>query len=241
MRLPPIDALSFWLGFLVAALLAVAGYRLRARLAAIRQRLLHDLSSGRDIFTSGTERLVREDTLRYAQTAHLAGSLFALEDILLPPRLLPLPPPYDPTQPPPDPDINTVIPILPDWPELAAVYAAPGLTPAEALAGGANLLVIGQPGAGKTTLLAHLATRVALEDLTLFGQTSTPIFIHVADLGLPMAAEADVDQPLITAAQARASALSSPRLPRHLRQRLRDGRCAILLDGFDELNPAEVA
>ncbi len=241
MRIPPVDALSFWLGFVVAALLAVAAYRFRHRLAAARSRLAGSLSAGRDFFASGTERLVRQDTIRFAQTSHLAGSLFALEDIQLPLRLLPLPSPYDPTAPPADPDINSVIPVMPEWPDLAAIYRAPGLSPSEALAGGSNLLVIGGPGAGKTTLLAHLATRVSLEDLTLFGQTSTPIFIHAADLALPLAAGADVDQPLIAAAQARASALTSPRLPRHLRQRLRDGRCAILLDGFDELGPAQVA
>lgn len=241
MPIPTVDAFSFWLGFVLAALLAAVAYRFRQRLAGARSSLLRSLSSGRDFFASGTERLVREDTLRFAQTSHLAGSLFALEDIRLPPRLLPLPPPYDPTAPPPDPDINSAIPIMPAWPDLAAIYGAPGLTPAEALAGGSNLLVIGGPGAGKTTLLAYLATRVSLEDLTLFGQTSTPVFIHAADLGLPLAAGADVDQPLIAAAQARASALTSPRLPRHLRQRLRDGCCAILLDGLDELGPAELA
>ena len=241
MRIPPVDVFSFWLGFVVAALLAAAAYRFRPQLASARSRLTRALSSGRDFFASGTERLVREDTLRFAQTSHLAGSLLALEDIRLAPRLLPLPPPYDPTAPPADPDINSVIPVMPEWPDLAAIYRAPGLSPAEALAGGSNLLVIGGPGAGKTTLLAHLATRVSLNDLTLFGQTSTPVFIHAADLALPQAAGADVDQPLIAAAQVRASALTSPRLPRHLRQRLRDGRCAILLDGLDELNPGAVA
>ena len=93
MSLPPIDAVSFWFGFVVAALLAAALYRFRPRLAAARARVLRSLTAGRDVFTSGTERLVREDTIRFAQTTHLAGSLFALNDILLPPRLLLLPPP----------------------------------------------------------------------------------------------------------------------------------------------------
>jgi HEAT repeat protein len=240
-RFPSVDTFSFWLGFVVAALLAVAVYRFRHRFAAARGRLLAILTSSRDFFTSGTERLVREDTLRFAQTAHLAGSVLALDDVLLPPRVLRLPAPYDPSAPPADLDINSSIPTLPEWPELAAIYRAPGLSPAEALSGGSNLLVIGGPGTGKTTLLAHMASRVSLEDLTLFGQTCTPIFVHAADLGLPLPAGGDVDQPLIVAAQARASRLTGPRLPRHLHQRLRAGRCAILLDGLDELSPTEVA
>jgi HEAT repeat protein len=241
MRLPTIDPFSFWLGFAVAALLALAIYRYRRLLAGLRQSLATALRGSREYFTSGTERLVREDTLRYAQTSHLAGTLFALDDVLLPPRLLPLPPPFDPTAPPAEPDINAAIPILPEWPDLAAIYRAPSLTPAEALSGGSNLLVLGGSGTGKTSLLAHMASRVALEDLTLLGQTSTPIFVHAADLELPLAPGADVDQPLIAAAQARASTLTGPRLPRHLRQRLREAQCAIFLDGLDELSPSEVA
>ena len=241
MRLPSIDTFSFWLGFLAAALLAGVLYRFRQRLSAGRLRLLGTFSAARDFFTSGTERLVREDTLRYAQTAHLAGTVLALDDVLLPPRLLPLPTLFDPTAPPADLDLDSSIPILPEWPDLAAIYRATGLSPADALSGGSNLLVIGGPGAGKTTLLAHLASRVSLEDLMLFGQSCTPIFVHAGDLGLPMADTGDVDQPLIAAAQVRASALTSPRLPRHLHQRLREGRCAILLDGLDELAAAEIA
>src|SRR5262249_57432529 len=103
---PPVDTFSFWLGFVAAALLAAAAYRFRQRLSAGRSRLARSLAAGRDFFAAGTERLVREDTLRFAQTAHLAGSLFALEDIRLPVRLLAISPPYDPTAPPPDPDIQ---------------------------------------------------------------------------------------------------------------------------------------
>jgi hypothetical protein len=241
MRLPSIDAFSFWLGFVVAALLAAGVYRSRRALTAGRRSLAGWLSGVRDTFTSGTERLVREDTLRFAQTAHLAGTLFALNDVLLPPRVLLLPAPYDPTAQPADLDINSTIPILPEWPDLAAIYRAPGLSPAEALTGGSNLLVIGGPGSGKTTLLAHMASRVSLDDLALFGQSYTPIFVHAADLGLPQTAGNDVDQPLVAAAQARAGALTGRRLPRHLHQRLREGRCAIFLDGTDELSPGEVA
>src|SRR5579859_2547199 len=241
MPLPSVDAFSFWLGFVVAGLLAFAAYRFRHVLRAARQSVLSALRGARELFTAGTERLVREDTLRFAQTSHLAGTQFALDDILLPPRLLNLPAPYDPTAPPPDLDINSFIPILPEWPDLAAIYRAPGLTPAGALAGGSNLLVIGGAGTGKTTLLAHMASCVALDDLRLLGETATPIFVHAADLPLPLAAGADVDAPLIAAAQARSSALTSPRLPRFLRQRLREARCAIFMDGLDELPPGEIA
>ena len=166
LRLPAIDAFSFWLGFAVAAALAYGLYRFRHTFVEARQGLAHRLRGVREVLTSGFERQLRDDVLRYAQTAHLAGALFALDEILLPPRVWPLPPVFDPTAPPPDLDLNSAIPVLPDWPELAALYGAPSLSVAEALAGGGHLLVLGPPGAGKTTLLAHLATaRLALGDL----------------------------------------------------------------------------
>ncbi|MCC6189619.1 MAG: HEAT repeat domain-containing protein [Anaerolineales bacterium] len=241
-RLPEIDALSFWLGFGLAALLAYALYRLRQQLADLRQTISHRFHRARELLTAGAERRLREDVQRFAQTAHLAGALFALDDVLVPPRLLLPEPPFDPTAPPTDPDLTSVIPRLPDWPELAAVYRAPTIDPAEALAGAAaGLLVLGAPGSGKTTLLAHLATRLARDELEVLSEPHTTIFVHAADLVLPLAPGVDSLEPLIAAAQARASALTAARLPRHLRTRLREYKCAVLLDGLDELPPPVVA
>ena len=241
MRLPSLDLVSFWLGLFIAGLLAFLFYRYRRRLGGWRQSAAQRLSRLREALTSGAEQTWREDVLRYAQTTHLAGSLFSLDDILLPPRLLVPATPYDPTAPPPDLDINSAIPVMPEWPDLAAIYQMPGLSPAEALAGGGHLLILGGPGTGKTTLLAHLATRLAQGDPTLLGEGYTPLFVHAADLGLPLPPEADVTEPLVAAAQARVGALSAARLPRHLRLRLREFRCAIFLDGLDELPPGTLA
>ncbi len=237
LRLPAIDAFSFWLGFAVAAALAYLLYRFRHIFAEARQGLGYRLRGLREVLTSGFERQFRDDVLRYAQTAHLAGALFALDEILLPPRVWPLPPAFDPTAPPPDLDLNSAIPVLPDWPGLAALYGAPSLSVAEALAGGSHLLVLGPPGTGKTTLLAHLASRVAQGDTSLLDGEFTPVFIHAADLALPLAAGANVGEPLIAAAQARSTPVRAARLPRHLRVRLREYRCAIFLDGLDEVSP----
>lgn len=240
-RFPDIDGLSFWLGFLVAVGLGYLLYRYRVPLGEARASLLNRFTGLRQALTSGTERTLREDLFRFAQTHHLAGTLFALEDVLLPPRLWVTPPPFDPTQPPADAEVSSVIPTLPEWPELAASYRAATLSPAEALAGDAHLLVLGAPGSGKTTLLAHLASRAAQGDATIFSDGPTPLFIHAADLPLPLAPNADPAQPLIAAALVRASALTAARLPRHVQSRLPIAPVLILLDGLDELPASQVA
>ena len=52
--------------------------------------------------------------------------------------------------------VTLTLPYLPAWPELAAIYNTATLTLGQALSGGMNLVIIGQPGIGKTVALAHL-------------------------------------------------------------------------------------
>lgn len=240
MRFPSIDAFSFWLGFAAAAGIAFVIFLLRRQITGAREAIAAFFSALRERLTSGTERNWREDIYRYAQTAHLAGSLFALDDILLPPRFFYPDQEIDPNRPPPDEDLNTVIPIIPEWPLLAAIYRAPTIGVREAFAGTTPVVVLGGPGTGKSTLLAHLASRAAQADEALFPDNPTPVFVHAADLELPLAANQEVMQPLIAAAQSRASLITAANLARHLRQRLQNGACVIFLDGFDELPLSQI-
>jgi len=236
-RLPELDAFSFWLGFLVALALAYGAYRLRHQLGALRERWSQRLRGVREFFTAGLDRSVRADVLRFAQNSHLAGALFPLDEILLTPRVLLPDPVFDPNAPPQEQEIGSIVPVLPEWPELAGLYRAPSLTAAEALAGTSDLLVLGAVGAGKTTLLAHMASRLARQDPTFLSEPHRPIFVHAADLALPFVPGGNVLDPLLAAASVRATAITGARLPRHLRGRLREDKCLILIDGLDELPP----
>ncbi len=240
MRFPPIDAFSFWLGFGVAALIGGLLFFVRGAIGRGREAVLDALRGLRDRLTSGTERNWREDVFRDAQTQHLAGSIFPLNDILLTPRCFVPDLPIDPERPPEDEDLNTAIPILPDWPDLAAVFRAPTLDIARTLTSGDHIVLLGGPGAGKTTALAHLASRAAQSDEALFPANSTPIFVHVGDLDLTQAATQDPAEALIAAAQSRASLLTAANLVRHLKGRLKRFHCVIFLDGFDDLPPIQV-
>lgn len=234
--MPRIDGFSFFLGFATAAFLVFLAFLFRRQLRELQENIQKRLKGLREYLTSGIERNLREDMLRYAQTAHLAGSLFPLDDILLPPRLLLMPKPFDPTAPEEeDEGVEAIIPVIPEWPELAATYKAPTISVEEVLAGDNHVLILGAPGSGKTTLMAHLTSRMAQGDETLFPKNPTPIFVHAADLPLPRLPNEDLVQPLVAAATNRVSVVTAARLGQHLRGRLKEFDCVILLDGLDEL------
>ena len=233
--MPLIDTFSFWLGFAAAWAVVFVLWTQRQRLADLRGRLQDALGGLRVRLTAGTERNFRDDVRRYAQTAHLAGALFPLDVLLIEPRFLQPPPAFDPNEPPPDDDLNTIIPELPDWPELAGIYDGPSLAIRDVLSVHQPLVIIGGLGTGKTTTLAWLASRAAAGDEELFPESPTPIFVNAADLDLTPSPKADVAMPLLAAAQARASLMTATSLSRHLRMRLKRAACLILIDGLDEL------
>ena len=77
----------------------------------------------------------------------MAASLFALDEIAETPRLLAPRPFIEPGIPLQRMDsAEESLPYLPAWPELASIYHAPTLTIPQALSGGMNLIIIGQPG-----------------------------------------------------------------------------------------------
>jgi len=188
---------------------------------------------------ANAEQRHRSDTLKYVQSLHLAAPLFSLDEILIPPKLLAPPPSFDPHSAPPAEDIiSLAIPYAPDWPEMASVYGAHSLSLAEALQGGRNIAVIGQPGSGKTTALAYLTTQIIRQaaetgDLQAF----IPFYIHAADLELPAKNPEKPVETIITAVSQRATTLSQPRLPELIRTAFDLEKAFLLLDGLDELAP----
>ena len=184
----------------------------------------------------------RLDLIARAQTAHAAGAIFALHEIVIPPKVLapPLPADADDKERMPE-DTLSVLPNLPDWQYLSAIYQSPTLELHEALRDGANLLLTGWPGSGKTTALAYLAMLVALRDPGLGELASLmPVWIHVADLVLDRSAEKDPLKPIETAVHESSNGSSSSRLISQLQTAFKRGEALLLLDGLDEFNPSEV-
>ena len=241
-HLPSIDIFSFLVGVILASLFWWLISLLRPAM-----QYLHENSQNKKVekenkekaqTTSVIEENYRRIVLQQAQALHLASSLFSLDEIIEPPKLLAPPARVEPGTPFPREDIvDTTIPYLPAWPDLGAIYHSPTLTLAEALSGNSDIVLTGHAGMGKTVTLAFLASRLARKDPEpgLLPEI-VPFLMHVADLDLPV----DKDDPLtpvIKLIAEKAAVLDLVRLPDFVQKTFAEGRALVLLDGTDELAP----
>jgi HEAT repeat protein len=235
-----IDTNSFWLGFLGGVVFAWFVGILRRYLPKFIQFVRRQILIAREKLTASTESRLLNDMIRLAQRQHLAAGFFALDEILIEPRLLAPPPPVEPGGEHVNVSIaNQILPYLPDWPELAAALNAPTLSLAEALQGGSNLILMGQAGSGKTVALAHLTCAAARGEARRDAESPwVPLLVHVADLPLSTLGAKSPGDSLLEALTLRVSALTMPRLPALLNNLLESGRALLLLDGLDEIPPA---
>ncbi|HQF62948.1 MAG TPA: HEAT repeat domain-containing protein [Anaerolineaceae bacterium] len=236
-----IDQISFLLGFVAATLFWFVFSRIRKNWPQIRAFGKGQIASARARRLAGVDAYLREQVLRQAQRNHLASGLFALDDILIAPRLIAPPPDWDPTlEPPTEAIIPQVVPYTPDWPEFPSQFSYPRLTFAEAMSGGVNLALIGQPGSGKTVALAHLATQVAKRDSGA-GQFADflPMYLHVLDLPLAGDQALDPAAALVKTVSKQVSVLAANQLSNLLNVALQNGTALLILDGVDELPPAQ--
>lgn len=234
------NQVSFWIGFLAGALGLWLFGKLRPTLPGFFNDLRTRSKKTRSSFISNSAGHHRRDTLRYVQSLHIAAPLFSLDEILVEPQLIA--PPNSPIPGVDDSSTNllsTTIPYMPDWPELAAYYSVNNLTLAEALSGGANLILLGHPGSGKTVALASIICQIVRRDKTVANLTNLlPIYVHVSDL-LPDGQSADqpIDQ-ILNAVRSYITSLSINRHKNLLTQTILNGTALLLVDGLDEVSPA---
>ena len=235
------EQLSFWLGFLAASLFWWLFSKFKFIFPQIKSFAARQKENFQKRRTFGTELYLRREILKKAQRLHLANELFALDEILIEPHLIAPPTPITPDNPiRSDTLVDQSIPYYPDLPELSAPFNTTRLTLAEALQRGANILVTGQPGCGKTVGLANLASQVARKDNSIGNlKEKLPVFLHVLDLDLSLP-EKGPDIILIQALSEQSTALISKRLSNLITRYLTQGKCLLILDGLDELPPAEI-
>ncbi len=244
-RFPTIDMISFWIGVAVASVVWWAFMLARPLLKQILSGVREKAKERQLQASAGVEGSYRKRLYRQTQGMHLAASLFALDEVVEPTRLLAPPPFIEPGVALQRMDsVEESLPYLPGWPELAATYRAPTLTIPQALSGGMNLILVGQPGAGKTVALAHLAAQIVnrapqVESL----HENIPFFIHVADMGLPMAEgqkPGGLIEPVIRFVADNSPVFDAARMPNFVEYAFQSGRALLLLDGVDELPQSSI-
>ncbi len=233
---------EFFVGLIVGIIATWALGRIRVAFKLPTALLQQQLQSFRHSINVTARDRYRTELIKRAETLHVARAIFALDEILVEPRLLVHPQPVDPQGSEAIPEhALALLPNLPDWSTLSAVYRAPTISLADALAKCSSILITGELGSGKSTALAYLAIRVAQRDPSM-GETAQllPVLIHAADLDLDKDPARDPIEPLIRAAQHTASGGLASRIPAYLRLQFRQRKALLLLDGLDELNLQEL-
>jgi len=236
------ELIYFAVGFIAGILFTWLLGRVRPLLTQIRENAKERSQAAQLRRTSGLEDNHRRITLRRAQGMHLAASLFSLDEILEEPRLIAPPARVEPGVVGIQEDIiSQTLPYMPAWPELAAIYRAPTIGVADAIAGRSNIVIVGAAGMGKTVALAHLASMAANLQIKLDLDSeleAVPYLYHVADLQLPFDSSKDPTNIIINAASEHAPMFDLRRLPGFIQQTFKNGQALLLIDGFDELDPS---
>ncbi len=233
------DWLSLGAGFLLGLVFHYVLRLLQAGVRRLRRRWQQYRAARAATKEERVDQRYRQWLRATLQGWHLAAPLFALEEVLIPPEVLPPPRftfPEDQDQSPLDDIVLSTVPFSPEWPHLQAFYQAPTLTLPQALAQGAHLLLLGPPGMGKTTALLYLALLMLQQDDSL-GELAQhfPLYTHAAVLPLENQEEEPLLAPLLAALSAQMPANLRARWTKHLEGLLRAGRVVWLLDGLDEL------
>lgn len=234
-----LDLTSFLWGFSAATVLWWLVQLARPLFSDIKENVSSQVENVKSELSATAEYRYRLDVMRWMQNNHLASPLFSLHEIAVEPRLLSPPKPIEPGGDiPPDSITSFIVPYLPDMPEFSAVYHADTMTLPEALSGGANLLLVGNPGSGKTFALSQLAFRVAEKDPELSKDLTdkVPIMLHAGTLSLPVKKE-ELTQVFYDAMWEDVGMLVEDQLAGFMKSVFKEKLALLMIDGFDELPP----
>ncbi|MBN2046211.1 MAG: HEAT repeat domain-containing protein [Anaerolineaceae bacterium] len=231
---------SFVLGFIASSLAWFSYIKVKARLPEIKKILTQNSDTSEKEQIRGIDRLLRSEIYRHAQHQHLAEGIFPLKEILVPTRVLIYP--FNEDYIHGDPPIaDQMIPYLPDWPQFSSAYNLRSIPAFEMFNSAHNIALIGEMGSGKSVCLADLTSQIILR----YTQKSDkprhlPLLVHAYDLEMKDT-QKDPMGTVYQAVAARFPRILKNSIMRYLRQLERHNRIVLLLDGLDELPPADFA
>ena len=237
-----LDLLSFLLGILTGTIFWWVITAFRKTFPSIREVLDRRTEKARQKSLSVFESNFRQNMMRKTQQSHLTADFFSLEEVLVPPLLIAPPVALaDPHSLGSESLSSQFLPYLPEYPEIFQNYPISHLSLAQALQNGASIAVIGKSGCGKTITLADLAIKVLNNSPEAQPFSNhIPLFIHFADLDLPAEGEMDACEILSRAIGNLLPLRLQSQAPKFTESLIHEKRLLLLLDGLDELSPAQL-
>jgi HEAT repeat protein len=214
---------SFIIGAIVAFAISLVAYLRREQLSGLRQKLRARFEKIKTQLTAGVEQRYVKALQDYCDQLALTKDQAAFDAIYVAQK-------FDPPLARP-----TLNPIDPET--LKPVSITVGLRSTQRLA------VLGQSGAGRTVLLSRLA-RIHLNkqaEAELGTDSRLPILLHLAEADWSKANNDDPLGVLLDAATAHVPSLIAPNVGNLMKGRIRNGSAILLLDGLDEVPPAQRA
>jgi HEAT repeat protein len=214
---------SFIIGAIAAFVISFVVYRRRVQLSGLWQKIRARFEALKNQLTTGVEQRYRKALLAHCDQLVLTNGQADFDTIYVAQKLDP--PPARPSLNPIDPETRTSVSI------------------AVALRSTQRLAVLGQSGTGRTVLLTRLA-RVHLSkqaEQELGTGNRLPIMLHLSEADWAKANDSDPIGTLLPAATAHVPSLIAPNVGNLMKGRIRNGSAILLLDGLDEVTPAQRA
>ena len=236
LKLPPIDTLSFWIGFFIASLfwLIISGLRQAVKRLISTTRERNQQRQQADI--ESLESILLSSVVKRAQKNHMASLLFPLDAVLITPTVF-IPFPELSSESLPDTLLPDYIPYLPHFPQVTADFGYPRCLLIDVMKQRANICVVGGSGSGKTVALADIATKIARRDPCV-GEfhSDFPIYLHILDLNL----DSDEQNPEALISDTLCAFVPekyTSRVLPFITHQLESNTAILILDGLDELPP----
>jgi HEAT repeat protein/energy-coupling factor transporter ATP-binding protein EcfA2 len=237
-----IDLISFLIGVVFAALIGLLFWGLKRLISSLKTTWKESAQAANIKRQKSLEEAYLQVIRNKAQRHHIAFELFALEEILVEPRVILPPPITDPVNPVFAGNIlEEIIPFSPDYPEFISQYPIATHSLSEVTRNGGHFFILGQTGSGKSTALASLALH--LTELKIDSDNKSfflPIHLDIHELELE---KINGSEPFTLIKQAAIKQFPKPvhkELNSLLDSYLNSKKIVLLLDSIDEQSPKEL-